>query len=531
MTDPDGGRPWVDIVVPTLGRDSLPGLLLSIATSSTHTGLPAPPIYLVDDRPAHRTGAALTVGPDVGTLSVRVLRSTGRGPAAARNVGWRAGTAAWICFLDDDVLVEHDWLRALDADLTYVPPDVAGSQARITVPLPSDRRPNDWERGTAGLQRARWITADMAYRRDILAEVGGFDEGFPRAFREDADLALRVLGLGYRLVEGRRCTTHPVRPFSWWASLNQQRGNADDVRMRRVHGAGWRRRAHAPLGRRPQHLLISALGLLAGSAALAGKARLAGSAFAGWAVGTAEFAGRRIAPGPRDFREIMRMLSTSVVIPPAASWFWLRALSARGGVTVHRPAVDGDSPALMSGSRALGTREPPLAVLLDRDGTIVKDIPYNGDPSRVEPLPGAAAALDRLRAAGIPVAVITNQSAIGRGMLTRAAVDAVNRRIEELLGPFDAWLVCPHRETDGCGCRKPAPGLVKQAAQLLGISVEGCVVIGDIGSDIGSARNAGARAIMVPTERTRTEEILAAPVQVATLGEAVDLVLGEGKRA
>ena len=125
------------------------------------------------------------------------------------------------------------------------------------MPLPADRRPTDWERGTAGLETARWITADMAYRTDVLRRVGGFDEGFPRAFREDADLALRVLDAGYGLVPGERRTQHPVRPAGWWASLRQQRGNADDVLMDRVHGQGWRHRAEAPLGRRPLHLLTT----------------------------------------------------------------------------------------------------------------------------------------------------------------------------------------------------------------------------------------------------------------------------------
>jgi histidinol-phosphate phosphatase family protein len=167
----------------------------------------------------------------------------------------------------------------------------------------------------------------------------------------------------------------------------------------------------------------------------------------------------------------------------------------------------------------------PAAVLLDRDGTIVKNVPYNGDPGRVEAMPGAAAALQRLRHAGIPLAVISNQSGIGRGLLDRREVDAVNHRIEELLGPFDAWLVCPHTDADGCDCRKPLPGLVHQAARRLGVSPGDCVVIGDIGADMGSAQAAGARAILVPTIQTRPDEVLAAPRRASTLTDAVDMVL------
>ncbi|MEO7262642.1 MAG: HAD family hydrolase, partial [Jatrophihabitantaceae bacterium] len=120
-----------------------------------------------------------------------------------------------MAFLDDDVLVSPDWLAVLEKDLTASSAMVGGIQGRIEVPLPVDRRPRDWERGTAGLAAAAWITADMAYRRSALIECGGFDERFPRAFREDSDLALRMLERGWQLRRGSRQTVHPVRPAGW----------------------------------------------------------------------------------------------------------------------------------------------------------------------------------------------------------------------------------------------------------------------------------------------------------------------------
>ncbi|MBM0260261.1 HAD-IIIA family hydrolase, partial [Micromonospora sp. 4G55] len=104
------------------------------------------------------------------------------------------------------------------------------------------------------------------------------------------------------------------------------------------------------------------------------------------------------------------------------------------------------------------------AVLLDRDGTLVEDVPYNGDPEKVRPMPGARAALDRLRAAGLRLGVVTNQSGLAKGLFTAAQMRAVHARIETLLGPFDTWQVCPHDDGDDCACRKPAPGLVHRAA-------------------------------------------------------------------
>lgn len=165
------------------------------------------------------------------------------------------------------------------------------------------------------------------------------------------------------------------------------------------------------------------------------------------------------------------------------------------------------------------------AVLVDRDGTLVIDVPYNGNPVLVQPVPGASEALGRLRAAGIPVAVISNQSGVARGLLSAADVDAVNDRVAELLGPFAGFWVCLHGPDDGCGCRKPAPGMVLAAAAALGVDPERCAVIGDIGADVEAAGAAGARGVLVPTPATRREEIDAAVEVAADLGSAVELLL------
>src|SRR5206468_7662369 len=107
---------------------------------------------------------------------------------------------------------DADWLVMLAHDLAIAEavPGVAASTGRIYVPLPRTRRPTDWERDVAGLERAYWATADMAYRRSALEAVNGFDEGFPLAYREDADLAVRVIDAGYQIVPGARRIAHPV---------------------------------------------------------------------------------------------------------------------------------------------------------------------------------------------------------------------------------------------------------------------------------------------------------------------------------
>jgi histidinol-phosphate phosphatase family protein len=308
-----------------------------------------------------------------------------------------------------------------------------------------------------------------------------------------------------------------------------QAGNADDVLMGALHGRGWREAAGVPPGRRPRHLAVTAAGMAALGALAARRARharwatpAAVLAGAGWLLGTAELAWARIAPGPRTPDEVATMAATSLLLPPAATWHWLSGWR-------RLPGLLADAARAPRPGRGPGAR--PAAVLFDRDGTLVVDVPYNGDPERVVPMPGAREALSRLRAAGIPTAVVSNQSGVARGLLRPEQVEAVNRRVEELLGPLGPWLVCQHGPGDGCGCRKPAPGLVEAAARALGVEPRDCVVVGDVGADVEAASAAGARAVLVPTPATRAEEVAAAPEVAGDLAEAVDLLLGPAPAA
>ncbi|MDQ7904201.1 glycosyltransferase [Phytohabitans sp. ZYX-F-186] len=301
----------ISIVVPTVGRPSLAVLLDRLAPSTAEGA----EILVVDDRPGRSSSPGLPVRDGA---YPKMLAGRGRGPAAARNTGWRAARFPWVAFLDDDVVPDPDWFARLRADLD-VPARVGGVQGRIRVPLPRDRPPTDWERATAGLEEARWITADMAYRRTALAGVGGFDERFPRAYREDAELAYRVRCAGWELVRGARRVTHPVRPEGPWVSLRAQRGNADDALLRRLYGPRWRARVEGLPGRRPRHAVITAALVVAATVP-----RLRMVAGAAWLAGTAEFAAARIKPGPKAPREIAAALLTSVLIPPLATVHWLR---------------------------------------------------------------------------------------------------------------------------------------------------------------------------------------------------------------
>jgi GT2 family glycosyltransferase len=320
-------NPTCDIVVPTVGRPSLHPLLWALAEQvDAGPTVPARPrVIVVDDR-TRPDGPLLgpTAPCHAPTVpcrpSVEVVQSGGRGPAAARNVGWRRSFAQWVAFVDDDVMPGDRWWLTLLADIGRAGPGIGGVQGRIVVPGPEGRRATDHERNVGGLADARWATADMAYRRTALAVVGGFDDRFRRAYREDADLALRIRRAGFGLMVGDRHVVHPVGAAPWWASVARQRGNADDALMRRVHGARWRVEAEAPPGAYRAHLVAS-VGLAAAVVgASARRPRMAGVGALVWSASLARFAWRRIVLGPRTPGEIAAMVATSVAIPVVAVW-------------------------------------------------------------------------------------------------------------------------------------------------------------------------------------------------------------------
>jgi hypothetical protein len=288
---------------------------------------------LVDDRSASARATPLVGGglppvPVPAALAgrIRVLPGRCAGPGAARSDGWRATSAWWVAFLDDDVVPTYGWRAQLAADLTSAPADLGGSQGRITVPLPVGRRATDWERNVSGLEHARWATADLAYRRAALESAGGFDERFRRAYREDTDLGLRLVRAGWRVELGRRSVLHPVRPAGPATSVRLQAGNADDVLAFALHGPGWRQAGGVPSGRRPRHLALTAAGAAGLACLVLGRRRLAAVGIAGWLAGTAELAWARIAPGPRTPAEVTTMVWTSAVLPAAATWHSLAGL-------------------------------------------------------------------------------------------------------------------------------------------------------------------------------------------------------------
>jgi D-glycero-D-manno-heptose 1,7-bisphosphate phosphatase len=157
-------------------------------------------------------------------------------------------------------------------------------------------------------------------------------------------------------------------------------------------------------------------------------------------------------------------------------------------------------------------------VFLDRDGTLIDELGYLGDPAGVRLYPGAARAVRALNAAGLPVVLVTNQSGVARGMFAEADVHAVHARLAELLraegARLDLVLFCPHHPREGlspyrvpCECRKPAPGMYLAGARALGLDLAHSAVVGDSERDLEAGRRAGiGQLILVATGKGRGED-------------------------
>ncbi|HEX8989692.1 MAG TPA: HAD family hydrolase [Rhodocyclaceae bacterium] len=189
----------------------------------------------------------------------------------------------------------------------------------------------------------------------------------------------------------------------------------------------------------------------------------------------------------------------------------------------------------------------PRAVFVDKDGTLVRDVPDNVDPARIELMPGAAPALAELRGAGYAIVLVSNQGGVARGAFSEDELEAVWQRLAELLAPhgvaLDAVYYCPHdpagsdpRYAVACRCRKPQPGLIWRAAADHGYELARSWLVGDILDDIEAGNRAGCRTILLDVGGET--EWLPGPWRrptcvVHSFGEAAQHILfpREGRRA
>ena len=169
----------------------------------------------------------------------------------------------------------------------------------------------------------------------------------------------------------------------------------------------------------------------------------------------------------------------------------------------------------------------PAAVFLDRDGTLMLDVDYCGDPKDVHIFAGASEALGKLRERGYKIFIVTNQSGIARGYFSEEQYRAIEHEVGRQLGEdlIDATYFCPHRPDQACDCRKPAPGLVLRAASEHHLDLRRSFFIGDKDSDMQCGRSAGVKSILVHTGYGEAADAGAADFVVPDIATAANLII------
>jgi glycosyltransferase involved in cell wall biosynthesis len=317
----------VSAVVPTSNRPQLLDRCLAGLVAQAF-GTTAYEIVIADDEASESTrrqveewrSRFLQIGPAIHYLPV----CDSRGPAAARNAGWRFARGGVIAFTDDDCIPEPEWLVA---GVRAIREGATGVSGRVVVPLPED--PTDYERNAAGLATAEFVTANSFYLRSALEAVGGFDERFAMAWREDSDLWLTFMGRGETLVSAEDAVViHPLRPAPWGVSLSQQRKSQYNALLYKKHPQLYRQRVQPGPPRDYYAIVGSIVGCLLGLGFRRPGVMVA--SFMVWARLTGAFIARRLHGTSRRPAHVAEVIVTSALIPPLAVYWRLR------GAFVHR---------------------------------------------------------------------------------------------------------------------------------------------------------------------------------------------------
>jgi GT2 family glycosyltransferase len=313
----------VSVVVPTCGR---PQLLNRCVASLVLQNFNAHrfEIIIVDDRPSEDTRQVVARWAEHTEGSgpkVTYMPSFGpHGPAAARNLGWRVARGGIIAFTDDDTIAGSEWL---ENGLRAFNDHVHAVWGRIVMPLSG--KPTDYELDAKGLETAVFVTANCFCRRRVLEQIGGFDERFRYAWREDSDLYFRLLDYPANIVHASKAVvTHPIRPAGWGVSLSQLKKIQFDALLYKKHPARYREKIRAT-PRWDYYFTVAAL-FISIIALLAASFMTAAIAGAAWLVTTTRFCAQRLKNTSRSPRHVAEMIFTSMLIPPLAV-YW-RAVGA-----------------------------------------------------------------------------------------------------------------------------------------------------------------------------------------------------------
>jgi GT2 family glycosyltransferase len=313
------GRPFVTVVVPTCGRPQLLSRCLAglVEQRFDPSGFE---IIVVDDTPNYKTREVVIDWAEhtaCGGPAIKYIASQGpHGPAAARNQGWHAARGSIIAFTDDDTVAQTDWLE--NGLRAFRRGDVEAAWGRIVMPL--DHAPTDYELDAKNLERAEFVTANCFCLKTVLERLDGFDERFRFAWREDADLYFRLLGINANVAHvPEAVVVHPIRPAGWGVSLRQQRKILFDALLFKKHPELYRQKIRST-PRWDYYITVLAL-LACVSATVLDAPAIAAAAAGVWCVLTVRFCVMRLRPTVKTPAHVGEMIITSALIPPFAV-FW-----------------------------------------------------------------------------------------------------------------------------------------------------------------------------------------------------------------
>jgi cellulose synthase/poly-beta-1,6-N-acetylglucosamine synthase-like glycosyltransferase len=305
----------ISVVVPTCNRTELLRRCLT-ALCTQQFDRKQYEIIVADDAGSTETKRLVEQVGQNGVRCVYVPVIGKHGPAAARNAGIRVSRGEIIAFTDDDCIPRRDWLR--EGAGAFVD-GVAGASGKVLVPM-NGKKPTDYEVNAARLQFSEFVTASCFYRRHALLNIGGFDERFRMAWREDSDLFFTLMKRQHRLAYAPKAVVeHPVRPARWGVSIGQQKKNIFNALLYKKHPDLYRERLKPVI---PWHYYVIVLALAAAlSGMLTESGALTLSGLGAWSIGTALFCARRLRNSSHSPAHVAEMLLTSVVIPPTCI-FW-----------------------------------------------------------------------------------------------------------------------------------------------------------------------------------------------------------------
>lgn len=314
--------PRISVVIPTYRR---PQLLLRCLTAVLTQRIETDAYEVIvvddghDDATRHLVESLIDGAPLAAEL--RYLRPPiGRGPAVARNVGWRAARGAIVAFTDDDTVPAREWL-AEGERVMNLHTDWVAMCGRVSVPMPGET--TDHARMTARLATAEFVTANAFVRHWALQRVNGFDERFARARREDSDLQFRLMTqVGHVGRSARAEVVHPVRSARWGLSLAQQKNTFYDALLYKKHPQLYRERI------RPvppwNYYLVVALAFAALMLLFLRQPEWAAASLALMLALVLHLAYERLRDTSHRLPHVLEMLATSALIPFLSVYWRLR---------------------------------------------------------------------------------------------------------------------------------------------------------------------------------------------------------------